>query len=108
MKDFLDHFAAVVGAATLALLLFSVRHEYGYFWVIGSHFQTFASTSDYFTNPTQWIVFTLCLLYGWMDWKATLGLKPYYEPISRDWRTWFFPAVYSLLFCFSLFQPNRS
>lgn len=31
MKDFLDNFAAVVGAATLALLLFAVCHEYGYF-----------------------------------------------------------------------------
>jgi hypothetical protein len=30
MKDFIANFAAVVGAATLALLLFAVCHEYGY------------------------------------------------------------------------------
>jgi hypothetical protein len=46
MKEFLDNFAAILGAATIALLLFAVCHEYGYFWVIGSQFQTFVSTSD--------------------------------------------------------------
>jgi hypothetical protein len=54
MKDFLDNFAAVVGAATLALLLFAVCHEYGYFSVIGNYFQPFVSTTDYFSNATQW------------------------------------------------------
>src|ERR1700704_427534 len=106
MKDFVDNFAAVVGAATLALLLFSVCHEYGYFWVIGSHFQTFASTSDYFTNATQWIVFALVLLYTWMDWKATLGLQSYYAPLSKDWRTWAFPALVLIPFLLiTFFSP---
>jgi hypothetical protein len=107
MKEFLDHFAAILGAATVGLLLFSVCHEYGYFWIIGGHFQTLVSTSDYFTNATQWIVFTLMILYTWMDWKATFGLRRYYSPISMDWRTWIFPAV--ALFPFLLvtfFSPN--
>jgi hypothetical protein len=92
MKEFLDHFAAVLGAATIALLLFAVCHEYGYFWVIGSQFQTFVSTTDYFTNSTQWIVFAAMLLYTWMDWKAAFGLQNYTSPLSKNWRTWVFPA----------------
>lgn len=93
MKEFLDHFAAVLGASTVALLLFAVCHEYGYFWVIGSQFQTFVSTSDYFTNSTQWIAFAAMILYTWLDWKATLGLRQYADPIGKNWRTWIFPAL---------------
>src|SRR5690242_14337262 len=107
MKDFLDNFAAVIGAATLALLLFSVCHEYGYFWIIGSHFQTFASTSDYFTNSTQWLVAALFLMWGWVDWKATFGLQSYYAPLSKDWRTWLFPAVVGIPYLtLTFFAPS--
>lgn len=93
MKEFLDNFAAVVGSATLALLLFAVCHEYGYFWVIGSQFQTFVSTTDYFTNSTQWVIFAGLVLYTWLDWRAMFGASQYAMPIGRDWRTWMFPLI---------------
>jgi hypothetical protein len=108
MKDFLDNFAAVIGAATLALLLFSVCHEYGYFSVIGSQFQTFVSTTDYFTNSTQWIVFALFTLYGWLDWNQIVGSKPYYSPLSKNWRTWIFPGVIFSIFILEWFFTSRS
>jgi hypothetical protein len=41
MKVFLENFAAILGAASVTLLLMSICHEYGYFWSIGSRFQTF-------------------------------------------------------------------
>ncbi|WOH60929.1 hypothetical protein [Bradyrhizobium sp. BWC-3-1] len=109
MKDFLDNFAAVIGAATLALLLFAVCHEYGYFSVIGSSFQSFVSTTDYFTNATQWFLMTGFSLYTWLDWKSLFGTKIYMQPLSKDWRTWLFPSVMLLLFLLDWFfsaQPS--
>jgi hypothetical protein len=67
MKAFLDNFAAVLASATLALLLLSVCHEYGYFWGVGSRFQTFVSTTDYFSNAILWLPVLLILLYAYLD-----------------------------------------
>jgi hypothetical protein len=55
VKAFLDNFTAGLGAATVVLLLMSITHEYGYFWAVGRHFQTFLSTSDYFSNAVLWL-----------------------------------------------------
>jgi hypothetical protein len=63
MKAFLENFASILGAATLALLLMSVSHEYGYFWAVGRFFQTFLTTSDYFSNAVLWLPATLILVY---------------------------------------------
>jgi hypothetical protein len=88
MKAFLDHFAAILGAATIALLLMSVSHEYGYFWIIGRHFQTFLTTSDYFSNAVLWLPFMLFLLYGFLDWDVMFGRRRY-APLGLDWGTAF-------------------
>lgn len=93
MKDFLDNFAAVVGAATLALLLFAVCHEYGYFSVIGNQFQSFVSTTDYFSNATQWALATAFSLWAWLDWKAVFGGKEYMQSMIKDW--WTFAPILS-------------
>jgi hypothetical protein len=65
MKAFFEHFAAVLGALTLTLLMMSVAHEYGYFTVIGRSFQPLLTTSDYFANAVLWLpaalVFVLSL-----------------------------------------------
>ena len=61
MKAFLENFGTVLGAVTAALLLMSVVHEYGYFWPIGRHFQTFVTTSDYFVNAVVWLPAMLVL-----------------------------------------------
>jgi hypothetical protein len=86
MKAFLDHFAAILGAATIALLLMSVTHEYGYFWIIGRHFQTFLTTSDYFSNAVLWLPFSLFLLYGYLDWDVMFGRRRY-TPLGLNWGT---------------------
>jgi hypothetical protein len=86
VKAFLDNFAAILGSATVALLLMSVSHEYGYFWAVGSHFQAFLSTSDYFSNAVLWLPAMLLILYGFLDWDVVLGLRRY-APISLDWNS---------------------
>ena len=50
MKAFLENFAAILGASTLALLLMSASHEYAYFWAVVRFFQTFLATSGYFSK----------------------------------------------------------
>lgn len=107
MKEFLDNFAAVLGAATLALLLFAVCHEYGYFWIIGSQFQPFVSTSDYFTNATQWFLAAALSFWAWLDWKSITGAVPYMAPLSRDRRTWIFPAIVFFVFFLDRFFSSQ-
>src|SRR5882757_9268597 len=94
MKEFLDHFAAVLGAATIALLLFAVCHEYGYFWVIGSQFQTFVSTTDYFSNASQWIVAVLFALATWVNWFGIFDEDP---PFGGGWVAWLLPAFFVVM-----------
>ncbi len=55
MKAFFEHFAAILGAATLALLVVSVSHEYGYFSSVGRQFQTFLTTTDYLSNSVPYL-----------------------------------------------------
>jgi hypothetical protein len=76
MKTFLDSFAAILGAVTVALLLISVSHEYGYFWEVGSRFQAFLATSDYFGNAVMWLPALLIILYAYLDWDVLLGFRP--------------------------------
>ena len=83
MKTFLDNFAAVLGSATIALLLLSVSHEYGYFWIVGSKFQTFLSTTDYFSNAILWVPVMIIGMYGYLDWDVLLGKRRY--EIGRGW-----------------------
>jgi hypothetical protein len=83
MKTFLDNFAAVLGSATIALLLLSVSHEYGYFWIVGSKFQTFLSTTDYFSNAILWVPVMIIGMYGYLDWDVLLGKRR--DEIGRGW-----------------------
>jgi hypothetical protein len=75
MKSLLENFAAILGAATLVLLLMSVSHEYGYFWAVGRFFQTFLTTSDYFSNAVLWLPVTVVILYFMLDWNVLLGRR---------------------------------
>jgi hypothetical protein len=83
MKAFLDNFAAAIGMATVGLLLLSVTHEYGYFWIVGSKFQTLLSTTDYFSNAILWVPFMTLVMYGYLDWDVLLGKRRY--EIGRGW-----------------------
>ncbi|MDP3075815.1 hypothetical protein [Bradyrhizobium sp.] len=105
MGDILEKFAAMIGAATLALLLFAVCHEYGYFSVIGSQFQTFISTSDYFTNATQWIVFALWMGLTWVNWRG-IDDPNYYPPLSMGWQGWILPGLFVFLLLLEFFTGS--
>jgi hypothetical protein len=75
MKAFLDNFAAILGAVTVSLLLLSVTHEYGYFWIVGSRFQTFLTTSDYFSNAILWLPWLPVVLLAYADLDVLLGKR---------------------------------
>ncbi len=89
MKTFLDNFAAILGAVTVGLLLLSVTHEYGCFWVVGSRFQTFLTTTDYFSNAILWLPWLFVISYGYVDWDVLFGKRKY--GFGRNWKTalWF-------------------
>jgi len=68
VKAFLDNFAAVIGAFTIAIFAMSWAHEYGYFWSIGRQFQTFLTTTDYLTNDALWLPIAVFTVYNNIDW----------------------------------------
>jgi hypothetical protein len=52
MENFLIRLAGFATVATVLIIVASVCHEWGYFWIIGSRFQTFLTWSEYFSNAT--------------------------------------------------------
>jgi hypothetical protein len=87
VKAFLDHFAAILGAFTVGLIVVSVSHEYGYFLVIGKHFQTFLSSSDYFANAMLWMPYAAFFIYVWIDWNILKGRSHLIEK-PKTWWGW--------------------
>jgi hypothetical protein len=62
------------------VILMSMSHEYGYFWVIGRQFQTFLTTSDYFNNAVLWLPGMAIVLWGYLDWDVLLGKRTLAPP----------------------------
>jgi hypothetical protein len=89
LKAFLEHFAAIVGAVTVAILAISVSHEYGYFWSIGPQFQTFLTTTDYLANGVLWIPFGVIFLLQAGEWK--LEAKPTLR--YSGWALWLWVTI---------------
>lgn len=84
MKAFLEHFAAILGSVTVAILAISISHEYGYFWTIGRQFQTLLTTTDYFSNGVLWLPVTVLFIYQTIEWR---WLRE--APDRRvDWHRW--------------------
>ena len=97
MKAFLENFAAVVGAFTVAILAMSWAHEYGYFWSVGRKFQTFLTTSDYLTNDALWLPVGIFYVYNNIDWWR-FGTE---GPPPIDWKkkgAWVWLGLGLLLF----------
>jgi hypothetical protein len=84
VKAFLENFAAILGAATITLLLMSISHEYGYFWSVGNKFQALLTTTDYLSNGVLWLPLALLFVYNWGDWWR---FKKRDEP-KRNWKKW--------------------
>jgi hypothetical protein len=91
MKTFLDHFAAILSALTVGLLLTSVVHEYGYFLVIGTNFQALLTTSDYLASAVWWLppVLSYAIIADWKLEDSSPGKVPW-----KHWRTWL--AIFAL------------
>jgi hypothetical protein len=51
----LDRFPTIITGSTFFVLVLAVTHEWGYFWVIGTHFQTLMSPSDYLSSGLLWL-----------------------------------------------------
>jgi hypothetical protein len=62
MKEILDLVPKAIALLSFAVLALTVVHEWGYFWVLGSHFQAVASAYDYFSNSILWLPQNLLLL----------------------------------------------
>jgi hypothetical protein len=92
MKSVLDNFAAVLGSFTVAMLLVSVAHEYGYFLAIGQHFQTILSTTDYFSNAVLWLPLMVGALLIFLDWDVMFGSKRF-APLGWNWSSALFALV---------------
>lgn len=65
------------------LILMSVSHEYGYFFLVGPHFQAFLYTTDYFANAVLYLPFGLVFITGMIEWWR---LDPKSKPEKRDRR----------------------
>jgi hypothetical protein len=97
MKAFLENFAAVVGAFTVAILSMSWMHEYGYFWSVGRQFQTFLTTTDYLTNGALWFPVALFGAYNFVDWwRLTEDGPPKWDWKKRS--AWIWLASGTLVF----------
>lgn len=107
MKEVLEHFGAAVTALTIGLLLMSISHEYGYFYVVGRYFQTFLSTTDYFNNAVLWVPAMLVTLYWYVDWDAIAGRS---NLLALGWNKYtlawifFFVALPVIVFFFAPFD----
>src|ERR1700686_722350 len=55
MKEFFDAAPKVIGVTSVAVLVMTVVHEWGYFYVLDWHLQTLATTYDYLTNALVWL-----------------------------------------------------
>ncbi len=85
MKAFLEHFAAVIGVVTAAILAMSWTHEYGYFSTIGRQFQTFLTTTDYVANGALWLPLAVLFIYQTIEW-GPLSLQPKEKKKITGWK----------------------
>lgn len=80
MIAILENFTKWFAVATVSALGVAVSHEYGYFSVIGTHFQTVATTFDYLVNALVWmpsLMIVVWIVYGFKDWMD--------EPSPYQW-----------------------
>jgi hypothetical protein len=47
VKGLLERFPTVAAVLSFSVLILTVVHECGYFFVVGAHFQTLVSATDY-------------------------------------------------------------
>jgi hypothetical protein len=93
MKTFLDRFAAILGASSVALLLISVVYEWGYFFQVGRHLQSILTPADYLSNAILWLPYTVPATLIWVRAARLNNVTP---PLERrdwfNWKAWIKPA----------------
>ena len=68
MKNLIDNLGKFIAALSFALLTVAVLHDWGYFWVLGSRFQSIQTPYDHLANAIEWLplylfLFLLSLLF---------------------------------------------
>lgn len=62
MNKIMDSVPKLVAIASFLLLIVSVFHDWGYFWVVGSKFQEVQTPYDFIANSIEWLPGSLLVL----------------------------------------------
>jgi hypothetical protein len=61
MKNLIDNLGKFVAALSFALLTVTVLHDWGYFWLLGSRFQSIQTPYDHLANAIEWLPLHLAI-----------------------------------------------
>jgi hypothetical protein len=75
MKEFFDAAPKFIGVTSFVVLLMTIVHEWGYFYVLGWHLQTIATTYDYLSNSFVWLPTIAGILVGAQGLEATMTVE---------------------------------
>jgi hypothetical protein len=90
MENFLDRATALIATASATILIISICHEYGYFFIVGSAFQSFLTFSDYFSNAIFWLPALVIAIYSATNFDV-LKRRPVFS--KEQWSNWVALAI---------------
>jgi hypothetical protein len=61
MKDLIDNLGKFIAALSFALLIVTVFHDWGYFSVLGSRYQSIQTPYDHLANAIEWLPLHLAI-----------------------------------------------
>jgi hypothetical protein len=73
MKNLIDNLGKLIAALSFALLTVTVLHDWGYFWVLGSRFQSIQTPYDHLANAIEWLPLYLALILLALLFAFVLG-----------------------------------
>jgi hypothetical protein len=104
MNQLFERFPTILALTSFAVLITTVVHEWGYFLVVGTHFQTLVSATDYLSNSILWLPQTLALSGGaWASAYAMAKIAPPDE--YRTTATFSKYFVFGAALFFSVVEP---
>jgi hypothetical protein len=62
LKSLVENGPKATALLSFFVLMLTVFHDWGYFWIIGSKFQSLQTPYDYITNSITWLPLSLALL----------------------------------------------
>ena len=70
--------------------------------MVGRHFQTLLTTTDYFANSILWLPYVVWMIWSWGEWSKLRAPLPK-KRNWKNWREWIWPIFIALFFgCYSL------